>query len=372
MKDKNKLAVLERNKFPILLELLSQKAYELYGPTIDNDTIIYDRIKTVDDFPIGWTDQHQPGKYRLETSNKKGLFGFVVGAQSWKKFLHPANEKIWEATSGGGTFSITQPEVDNTKRAFIGVRPCEIQALTIQDKVFTEGPYIDQMYQNRRKNTFIVAVNCLQPGGTCFCASMKSGPKAETGFDLSLTEMIESEKHYFIIESGTSNGTKIIDGLPTREATKDELESAARAMEKSVKKMGRTMPVKKIKDTLTKNFDNSHWEEIAERCLTCGNCTMVCPTCFCVTVENTTALSGQSAEKWNRWDSCYTIDFSYIHGGSIRNSAVSRYRQWMMHKLSYWVDQFGTFGCVGCGRCITWCPAGIDITEEAKTFLKEE
>lgn len=372
MKDKNSnIAVLELKNFPVLLELLSQKGYDLYGPTIDNDSIVYDKIQTVENFPIGWKDRQDAGSYRLEKSNKETLFGFTVGSHSWKKLLHPANERLWKATADGDRFSIKTPEEDSCKLAFIGVRPCELQAMIIQDKIFTKGSYVDTRYQNRRKNVFIVAVNCTQPGGTCFCASMKTGPKAQSGFDLCLTEIVESDRHYFTIEAGSKLGKKLLNDLPAQEATRAEIEVADKALESSEQKMGRTLDTEGIKDLLHNNFDNSYWEKIAERCLTCGNCTMVCPTCFCVNVEDTTDLTGQQAERWSRWDSCFTTDFSYIHGGSIRTSATSRYRQWMMHKLSYWVEQFGTLGCVGCGRCITWCPAKIDITEEAEIIRKK-
>lgn len=373
MKNKNcNIAVLERDNFPALLELLSQKGYDLYGPTVDDDCIIYDQIQTTEDLPIGWTDHQDAGSYRLKKGNKKTLFGYTVGSHSWKKFFHPSNKKLWEATADGGQFTINTAEGDTGKLALIGVRPCELHALTIHDKVFMEGSYIDPLYKHCRKNAFIVAVNCTQPGGTCFCTSMKTGPKALSGFDLSLTEIIESDKHYFTIEAGSKKGTKILDKLPIREADQIEIETVNKALEHSAKNMGRTLNTDNIKDLLYEKFDNPYWEKIAKRCLTCGNCTMVCPTCFCANIEDTTDLTGLQAERWSSWDSCFTTDFSYIHGGSIRTSPASFYRQWMMHKLSYWVDQFGTFGCVGCGRCITWCPAGIDITEEAGFFLKNE
>jgi ferredoxin len=92
---------------------------------------------------------------------------------------------------------------------------------------------------------------------------------------------------------------------------------------------------------------------------------MVCPTCFCTTPEDITDVTGEHAERWERWASCFELDFSYLHGGSVRQSGVGRYRHWITHKLSTWYDQFGHSGCVGCGRCIAWCPVGIDITEEA-------
>ncbi len=132
--------------------------------------------------------------------------------------------------------------------------------------------------------------------------------------------------------------------------------------------MGRSMDTSGIKELLYRNLDHPCWENVASRCLTCANCTMVCPTCFCAAVEDTTDLTGERAERWRRWDSCFTMDFSYIAGGSVRSSPKARYRQWMTHKLASWIDQFGTSGCVGCGRCITWCPVGIDITEEVRAI----
>ncbi|MBF0393567.1 MAG: 4Fe-4S dicluster domain-containing protein, partial [Alphaproteobacteria bacterium] len=121
-----------------------------------------------------------------------------------------------------------------------------------------------------------------------------------------------------------------------------------------------------------RNREHPRWDEVAKRCLTCGNCTMVCPTCFCTTVDDVTDLGGTRTERVRSWDSCFTLDFSYIHGGSVRNEGSSRYRQWITHKLSSWHDQFGSSGCVGCGRCITWCPVGIDITEEVGAIRASE
>jgi len=136
--------------------------------------------------------------------------------------------------------------------------------------------------------------------------------------------------------------------------------------------MGRTIDTTDVKSLLYRNSENSRWLETAKRCLTCANCTMVCPTCFCTTIEDVTDLTGKEAERRRKWDSCFTLDFSYIHGGNIRSSAASRYRQWLTHKFAYWQDQFGTYGCVGCGRCITWCPVGLDITEEINSINETE
>jgi formate hydrogenlyase subunit 6/NADH:ubiquinone oxidoreductase subunit I len=201
---------------------------------------------------------------------------------------------------------------------------------------------------------------------------MATGPKATAGFDLSLTEVIEEGRHYFIAETGTSAGRDLLAEIAHRDATYEESQSANHAVENAARQMGRSMETNGLKELLYRNYENARWDEVAGRCLTCANCTMVCPTCFCSTVEDVTDLTGEHAERWRKWDSCFTMDFSYLHGGSVRASARSRYRQWMTHKLATWQDQFGTSGCVGCGRCITWCPVGIDITEEARAIRDSE
>jgi sulfhydrogenase subunit beta (sulfur reductase) len=363
--------LLARDDFQVLLDLLAREGYHVLGPTTDGRGILYEELTSVDQLPVGYTEKQDGGSYQLVKSSKQTLFGFSVGHQSLKRYLHPAEEAIWSARRESGHFAIEETEPDDRRRAFIGVRACDLAALAIHDKVLTQGPYANAAYKQRRRNTLIVAVNCTQPGGTCFCASMGTGPEVKSGYDIALTEVVEKDHHYFILRSGSDAGEKIVNELPTRDANKTEIEAATAAVKQASGKMGRRLDTKDLKEKLYACFDDPHWEKISDRCLSCGNCTMVCPTCFCVNVEDVTDLTGEHAERRSRWDSCYTVDFSYIHGGSIRNSTMSRYRQWLEHKLAYWMDQFGTFGCVGCGRCITWCPVGIDITEEARAICEK-
>jgi ferredoxin len=347
-----------------LFKVLKEKGYQVLGPTIREGAVVYDELTSVDALPAGWTDKQEGGTYRLAKRQDQALFGYVVGPHSWKKFLHPPMLRLWQAKRTGKGFQILSENEKSPKYAFIGVRSCELHAIAIQDKVFMRGQFVDPTYQQRRENTFIVAVNCGQAGGTCFCVSMNTGPKATFGFDLALTEVLQNCQHYFVAEVGTDKGEEALRRIPHQRATKEEQEAAERIVAETTKQMGRTMDTTGIKELLYRNYDHPRWDEVANRCLACANCTMVCPTCFCTTVEDVTDLTGEQAERWRKWDSCFTMDFSYIHGGSIRSSAKARYRQWMTHKLATWVDQFGTSGCVGCGRCITWCPVAIDITEE--------
>ena len=201
---------------------------------------------------------------------------------------------------------------------------------------------------------------------------MGTGPKATTGFDLALTEIMDGAGHRFLIEVGTARGGEILERVPRRLAGDADREAGERVVAEAAAQMGRSLDTRDIKELLYRTLEHPRWQEVAARCLTCGNCTMVCPTCFCTTADDLTDLAGDHAERWRRWDSCFSLEFSYVHGGSIRASAASRYRQWLTHKLATWIDQFGTSGCVGCGRCITWCPVGIDITEEVRAIREAE
>jgi len=348
-----------------LIEALAARNYQVLGPTVRDGAIVYDAITTLDDLPAGWTDRQDAGKYRLERRTDKALFGYAVGPQSWKRFLHPPIERLWQARREGDGFALGCPEPAARKFAFLGVRACELHAIGIQDRVFLGGPYLDTGYQQRRLDNFLIAVNCGEAGGTCFCASMSTGPKAEAGFDLALTELLDNGRHSFLVEVGTVLGGEVLAVLPHGPASPEAIATADAVVARTARHMGRHLDTNGIKELLQENPEHPRWDDVAARCLTCANCTMVCPTCFCTTVEDHSDLAGHTAERVRRWDSCFTLDFSYIHGGSVRKENRSRYRQWMTHKLASWIDQFGTSGCVGCGRCITWCPVGIDITAEA-------
>ncbi|HEY3296345.1 MAG TPA: 4Fe-4S dicluster domain-containing protein [bacterium] len=356
-------AALDRGNFSHLIEALRKKGFRVIGPQVRDGAIVYDELDDATQLPAGWTDEQSNGQYALKKRPDDALFGYTVPQHSWKQFLRPPHVTVWQGKREG--LQPIAPNHDLPSYALLGVRACELRAIAIQDKVLLEGPYVDPGYAAMRKRTFIVALNCGKAGGTCFCASMKTGPEVTGDFDLSLTEIVEKGKHRFVIETGSKRGEEVLKEIPHREATAEDLAAAERVVAEAEKQMGRKLNTDGLREVIYENSEHPRWDNVGSRCLTCGNCTMVCPTCFCTTMEDHTDLHGKTASRVKRWDSCFTLDFSYIHGGSIRTSAKSRYRQWLSHKLAAWQDQFGEMGCTGCGRCITWCPVGIDITEEA-------
>jgi ferredoxin len=355
---------LECENFHRIIEALHHAGYRVIGPTVQDGAVIYDELTSADELPRGWADKQSRGAYQLVPQAEQAFFGYTLSPQSWKRFLHPPDVRLWQAERSNGAFQI-EPEAQQVDpMAFVGVRPCELQAIAIQDRVFLEGAFVDPIYQARRQNLFIVAVDCSHSSETCFCTSLGTGPGAVSGYDLALTEVLDEGAHYFVGRVGSDKGRAVLNTLVYAQATEEEMAAAERMVAQASAQIQRRVDTAQLGRALYAHYESAQWDQVAQQCMACGNCTMVCPTCFCTTIQDVTDLTGTHAERHRLWDSCFTMDFSYIHGGSVRYSARARYRQWLMHKMSTWVDQFGTLGCVGCGRCITWCPVGIDITQE--------
>ena len=367
------MIIIQRNDFDGLIDALKKREYTIMGPRLRDGAIVYDEIGSAADFPEGWTDEQEKSQYRLKARSDKALLGYTVGPQSWKKFLFPPLAKILTVVKKGKAMEV-EPGNANAppeRYAFLGVRSCEINAVAIQDKVFMNSKYSDPGYSARRNNLFIVAVNCTQSGGTCFCSSMNAGPRVTGGYDILLTEVAGDNVHYFAAEAGSDKGSEVLKDVPHKNAEPSEVNAAMGLVESEGKTMKRTLNTEGLNKILADNAESSQWDDIARRCLMCSNCALVCPTCFCSAVEDVTDLAGERAERWRRWDACFTMDFAKVTGGNFRLSPRARYRQWMTHKFSSWIEQFGTSGCVGCGRCITWCPVGIDVTEELQAMRND-
>jgi ferredoxin len=355
-----KTRLLAKEHFQGLLDVLWGDGFRVIGPTLSQEAIVYDEIRVIDDLPRGWTDEQSGGKYRLKRRDDDAWFGFVVGPHSPKRYLFPPQVTVAEADRADDGWQMRDVPGDEPPYAFLGLRACELAAIAVQDRTFMHDQYVDPIYRRRRERALLIAVNCTQAASTCFCTSMKTGPRCTSGFDLALTELPES----FTVEVGSSRGADILAKLPTKGTRTKDLKQAEAARQQAVDQITRQLDTTDIRDLLLGNLEHPRWSEVAGRCLSCTNCTMVCPTCFCSSVKDVSDLDGSHVDRVRGWDTCFNWDFSYMNGGIVRDQIRSRYRQWLTHKLASWIDQFDVSGCVGCGRCITWCPVGIDLTEE--------
>ena len=365
-------STIERKDLDLLLEVLRARGYTVMGPVARDGAIVWDEVSTTGELPTGWTDEQEAGRYRLTPSGAASLFDWTVGPISPKASLHPATITLLNARRAGSDLQLLEGDPRPAKLAFFGLRACELAAIAVQDRVLLGGTATDPVYRARREGALLIAVQCGRAGRTCFCASMGTGPEVRSGHDLALTELIEGGRHVFVTEAGSERGSEILAELRATASTAAETGAAQAAVARAAAGMGRTLETEGLPALLAQNPEHPHWDVAAARCLACGNCTSVCPTCFCVTTEDFTDLAAGLSRRVRRWDSCFSVDFTYIHGGNVRSSIRARYRQWLTHKLGSWHEQFGSSGCVGCGRCITWCPAGIDITEEARALRQRE
>ena len=379
-------ALIARRELQAIIDHLRQQGYRTVGPRVADGAVVYADVDQLSQFPLGQIDTQDGGFYRLQTVAGAGYFDHVVGPHSLKNYIFPPRETLLTAQRSAAGWDYSVPEVNDPPLAVIGVRSCDLHALAIQDRVFLEGPYVDPAYQARRQNLFLVAVNCRRAAATCFCHSMKTGPQVAHGFDLALTELEDA----FVVEVGSERGAAVLTAANLSLCDEESWRRARQLSTELAESMSqrpaeaeiapslqnetprpRSLDTTDIRELLLGNPQHPRWRQVAERCLACANCTLVCPTCFCSSVEEVTDLTCDQTRRERTWASCFTTEHSYLSSGVVRQSIASRYRQWLTHKLASWIDQFGVSGCVGCGRCITWCPVAIDLTEEVAAMRKE-
>ncbi|HKJ77071.1 MAG TPA: 4Fe-4S dicluster domain-containing protein [Gammaproteobacteria bacterium] len=352
-----------------LVDALQGRGFRCVGPRVQDGAVVYGRLDDAGELPHGMRDEQGPGRYRLRHEGDGRRFAWANGPQALKPFLFAPEEPLWRSRTDadGPVFEGLEPDTTGPL-AVIGARACDLAALDLQDRHFLGGPGPDPHYQARREGLFLVAVDCSHPAETCFCVSTGDGPQVTAGHDLALHEL----GHGYVVRSGTERGAEVAAALPVRAARHDEIEQAGREVTRAVRAQHRRLPSRDLRSVLFSQLEHPQWQRVAERCLACGNCTSVCPTCFCHSEHDQAALDGSESLHLRQWDSCFTEGHSYLHGVVIRAETAQRYRQWLTHKLGSWHDQFGRSGCVGCGRCIAWCPVGIDLTEEVAALCHSD
>jgi ferredoxin len=339
--------VIEKSSFNILLDRFLEN-YTVYGPTKLGEDSTFDEIKSINQLHLDYSSTVLPPK----------------------KFLHPPKETLLEFKNENGKFT-SKEIIEDNKILLLGVHPCDVNAILKLDKFFS-GDFKDPYYINRRKNTVIVALNCIEPSEYCFCISMNTGPHLKEGFDLLLTDIGTK----YILRIGSKTGENIIKGLNLKNATKhdfDEMEKRFNLMEKKFKKSINTTWLSRI---ARENTDHEVWEKLGERggvagsfpCLSCGSCTFVCPTCYCYDVYDKVDINLKSGTRNRELDSCQLLEYASVAlDGNFRRDRKDRIRHWMMCKFGAAAGKEYS-SCVGCGRCIRVCPSKIDITEVAKAI----
>jgi ferredoxin len=363
------LLFLPRGQLQDLIDALVARGFRCAGPQVHEGAIVYAALDRAAQLPSGVHDEQQPGQYRLAANDSPRQFAWADGPQALKPFLFAPREVLWRAQRGpDGRITFVQPSEPATPLAVIGVRACDLAALALQDAHFLEGERVDPYYAARRQNLFLVAVDCSHPAATCFCASTGDGPQVRSGCDVALTELEEG----FVARSESERGAQVLSALGLQPAGEVQQAQAQQQAEQAIAAQTRSLPGRNLRDALLASLDHSRWDDVASRCLSCGNCTSVCPTCFCHGEREAPQLDGEASEHLREWDSCFTRGHGYLHGFNVRPDTRSRYRQWLTHKLATWHDQYGRSGCVGCGRCIAWCPVGIDLTEETRALVGQQ
>lgn len=273
-----------------------------------------------------------------------------------KKYFFPSKETLLEITEEG-------TEVPEFEKHFVivGVHPCDINSFLILDKMFRHGEYRDTYYERRRNKGIVIGVDC-EPTDTCFCKSMDAY-NIEEGYDLFLYEFPHEDS--YIVDIGSEKGQEIASSAsfqPVNDETAEKIIDQSKEWEEEVAVDTEELPA----NTLQAFDDETIWEELGERCLGCGSCTMVCPCCNCFDIKDEKSLETDSVKRSRSWTACTLLEFAEVSGGNFRVSNEARYRNWFYDKFRIFPKDIDEFGCVGCGRCVSYCPVDIDPRKTIK------
>lgn len=307
--------------------------YQVYAPVRQNHYVMFKEITSGSDVLLDYSNSKIPPKGILFPQSEE-LFSYKVDKQGAQ----------------------LEEKIDSQKKVIFGIRPCDAKSLALLDNVFSNDKYQDPYYVTRRKNTVLVGIGCNEPQSTCFCTSIDGGPFDTSALDLLLIDIGDK----YVIEIVTDKGKELLSNANCTEATDADKEAASKV--KSNATLINTINIDGLKAKLDVNFYDEIWDFISEKCLGCAACTYSCPTCHCFDIVDD-AVDTNGCRVRN-WDSCMFPLFT-LHGSghNPRPSGKERFRNRIMHKFKYFVDNFNATACVGCGRCIQNCPVNLDIRE---------
>ncbi|MBS3977633.1 MAG: 4Fe-4S dicluster domain-containing protein [Syntrophomonadaceae bacterium] len=297
--------------------------------------------------PVSQAGSKEFGRWSLNT--RPDFTGNTRLSPKGLMFLQTESMYSYTVTEGG--MGVVLEEIDHkpARQVIVGIRPCDVQSVQVMDEVFLTKGYVDKLYKEKRDHTCLVALGCLSPLPTCFCSSMGLNPMAAPGADLMMYDLGDS---YGIIpqsEAGealiASLGGLVLDGGQVPAGNPCTLKVDTEGLTAKLQKM----------------FEHPLWNKVNQKCLACGTCTYLCPTCHCFDIQGKN--KGDEGYKFRCWDSCMYPEYTLMAGGhQPRSSKKERLRQRFLHKLQYMPERYHAWGCVGCGRCLAYCPVQVDIT----------
>jgi ferredoxin len=331
--------LMRKEKISELLAKLS--GYDVYAPVLVEGSVSFQKIEK---------GMHPAMEYRQAQRPPKSVF-------------FPQTEKMFDLVREGQRFvDIKEAATENKPIAVLGIRPCDARAAAMLDKVFG-WDYDDPYYQDKRNRATVIALACTlpkMPHANCFCTSIGGNPASTEGVDVLLTEINDS----YLVESVTDKGNKLVEaaGPIFTEAGDTDMQQAAKAKQNAEAAIVKKMNLDGVKEALQNCFESDYWKEFSDRCLGCGICTLLCPTCHCFDISD--VISHGKGRRERTWDSCQ-FEYYSVHasGHNPRPAKKHRQRNRIYHKFLYMDENLGVIGCVGCGRCTARCPVNIDIVE---------
>lgn len=294
------------------------------------------------------------------------FFAYLNSRNAPKQVFFPHTEKLmkYTRTPKGMVFSEEESKAD--KAVLFGVRPCDAQSFALLDMLFDQEKYRDPYYVAKRNNTTVITLTCVQPPyATCFCTSVDGEPLSGGGADILLTEIDAN----YLAEFITAKGEKLLKYFGDLKTDEADDSRKMEISEKAKQAIKSKIPAHEIKPLLDSNFEHPFWATIHSKCLACGTCTYLCPTCHCFDISD--EATGSDGVRIRSWDSCmFPLFTKETSGHNPRTSQKERWRQRIMHKFKYYVDNFNAIACVGCGRCVRSCPVNLDIRKVVEDISK--
>jgi len=338
----------------VVVEFLQRElgGAKLFGYRHHNGRIAFSEINNINEIFVALTDIQKPGYYRASSG-----YRFRHSFSSPKVFLLPPEHLILTVSRDYDILESSSSFQELTA-IFFGIKPCDRKAIDILDHIlYGRSP----VYTTRRNAVrAIVVEECLEPGETCFCSTVNAGPTISSGFDIAYARLYGD---LLVFRYGSSLGEKILGKVGLQRAQESHVKMYLEMVNRAISMMrGRIPNISEIQKALMEKVSaKPFWEEISSKCVGCGNCNYVCPTCFCTEIED--RVENGFSTRVGVWLGCLTYTYGLVAGGHFRQELYTRYRHFILHKFLFYPKQVGDIGCVGCGRCITWCPLGIDLRE---------